>query len=320
MNQLAKKSAIFAASAALAALSLTACSSGDAQPAANKPKKIEKIGLMVQDMSNPFFSAMDKGAKEAAAKIGATSNTQDAQLDLANQNSQIDTFIQQGMNLIVISAVDESGIQPAIERAKQAGIIVIAVDTPAKSADAVVMTNAVQAGEKSCQYLFEQMGGKGNVLMVDGTPLQTIRDRITGCKNVVKKFPNIKVVGQQASKNDRASGLAVTTDMLTATPDVQGIFGMNDPSALGAVLAVQQAHKAGTVKVTGVDGSPESVAELKQAGSPFIGTATQNPAEMVRKAVEVAQNIIDNKPPTETTILIPSELVTRDTVSQYKGW
>jgi ribose transport system substrate-binding protein len=319
MNQLVKKSAVLTAAVTLAALSLTACSSGDTQAAA-KPKKIEKIGLMVQDMSNPFFSAMDKGAKEAAAKIGATANTQDAQLDLANQNTQIDTFIQQGVNLIVISAVDENGIQPAIERAKQAGIIVIAVDTPAKSADAVVMTNAVQAGEKSCQYLFEQMGGKGNVLLVDGTPLQTIRDRITGCKNVVKKFPDIKVVGQQASKNDRASGLAVTTDMLTATPDVQGIFGMNDPSALGAVLAVQQAHKAGAVKVTGVDGSPEAVAELKQSGSPFIGTATQNPAEMVRKAVEVAQNIIDNKPPAETTILIPSELVTRDTVSQYKGW
>lgn len=320
MNQFAKKTAVIAATATLFALSMSACSSGDAQTAADKPTKIEKIGLMVQDMSNPFFSAMDKGAKEAAAKIGATSNTQDAQLDLANQNTQIDTFIQQGMDLIVISAVDENGIQPAIERAKQAGIIVIAVDTPAKSADAVVMTDAVQAGEKSCQYLFEQMGGKGNVLLVDGTPLQTIRDRITGCNNVVKQFPDIKIVGQQASKNDRASGLAVTTDMLTATPDVQGIFGMNDPSALGAVLAVQQAKMSGGVKVTGVDGSPEAVSELKQPGSPFHGTATQNPAEMVRKAVEIAQNIIDNKPPAETTVLIPSELVTRDSVSQYKGW
>lgn len=314
-----KTTAVLAVAAATLSLGLSACSSGDSS-AASKPKKIEKIGLMVQDMSNPFFSAMDKGAKDAAAKIGATENTQDAQLDLANQNNQIDTFIQQGVNLIVISAVDGSGIQPALERAKQAGIIVIAVDTAAKGADAVVMTDAVQAGEKSCQYLFEQMGGKGNVLLVDGTPLQTIRDRITGCNNVLQKFPNIKVVGHQASKNDRASGLAVTTDMLTATPDVQGIFGMNDPSALGAVLAVQQAHMSDKVKVTGVDGSPQGVDELKRPGSPFIGTATQNPAEMVRKAVQIAQDIIDNKPPKDTTILIPSELVTRDSVGQYKGW
>ncbi len=287
---------------------------------AKMPEKITSIGLMVQDMSNPFFSAMDKGAKDAAAKIGATLNTQDAQLDLANQNTQIDAFIQQGVNLIVISAVDEAGIAPAIQRAKEAGVIVIAVDTPAHGADAVVMTNAVQAGEKSCDYLFQQMGGKGQVLLVDGTPIQTIIDRINGCKTVAKNYPDIKIVGQQASKNDRASGLAVTTDMLTANPDVTGIFGMNDPSALGAVLAVEQAGKTGQIKVTGVDGSPEAVAELTREGSPFIGTATQNPAEMVRQAVKIAVDMTEGKMPAEKTVLIPSVLVTRETVKDYAGW
>jgi ribose transport system substrate-binding protein len=287
---------------------------------AHAATKIEKIGLMVQDMSNPFFAAMTKGAKDAATKIGASLNTQDAQLDLGNQNNQIDAFIQQGVNLIVISAVDEAGIEPAIDRAKQAGIIVVAVDTPAHGADAVVMTNAVQAGEKSCDYLFQQMGGKGQVLLVDGTPIQTIIDRIHGCRTVAKKYPGIKIVGQQASKNDRASGLSVTTDMLTAHPDVTGIFGMNDPSALGAVLAVEQADKTNQIKVTGVDGSPEAVAELKRAGSPFIGTATQNPAGMVRKAVEIAEDIAAGKPPTQKIFLIPSVLVTRDDVGSYAGW
>ena len=204
---------------------------------ATSPKKITSIGLMVQDMSNPFFSAMERGAKRAAKSIGATVNTQDAQLDLANQNTQIDAFIQQGVNLIVISAVDESGIEPAIARAKQAGIIVIAVDTPAKGADAVVMTDAVQAGEKSCDYLFTKLGGQGNVLLVDGTPIQTIIDRIDGCKKVAKKYPGIKIVGQQASKNDRASGLMVTTDMLTANPGVKGIFGMNDATMTVSTFA-----------------------------------------------------------------------------------
>ena len=287
---------------------------------AKMPEKITSIGLMVQDMSNPFFSAMDKGAKDSAAKIGAALNTQDAQLDLANQNTQIDAFIQQGVNLIVISAVDEAGIEPAIQRAKEAGIIVIAVDTPAHGADAVIMTNAVQAGEKSCEYLFHEMGGKGQVLLVDGTPIQTIIDRINGCKTVAKNYPDIKIVGQQASKNDRASGLAVTTDMLTANPDVTGIFGMNDPSALGAVLAVEQAGKTSQIKVTGVDGSPEAVAELKREGSPFIGSATQNPAEMVRQAVKIAVDMTEGKMPAEKTILIPSVLVTRETVKDYAGW
>ncbi|HQU70539.1 MAG TPA: ABC transporter substrate-binding protein [Albidovulum sp.] len=284
------------------------------------PTKIETIGLMVQDMSNPFFSAMDKGAKDAAAAIGATVNTQDAQLDLSAQHNQIDAFIQQGVDLIVVSAVDGQGISPAIAKAKEAGIIVIAVDTPAEGADAVIMTNAVQAGERSCEYLFEKMGHKGQVLLVDGTPIQTIIDRINGCKTVAAKYPDIQIVGQQASKNDRASGLAVTTDMLTANPDVTGIFGMNDPSALGAVLAVEQAGKAGQIIVTGVDGSPEAVAELNREGSPFIGTATQNPAEMVRQAVKIAQDMVAGNPPAEKTVLIESVLVTRDNVKDYAGW
>ncbi|MGV3573734.1 MAG: ABC transporter substrate-binding protein [Devosia sp.] len=284
------------------------------------PAKIEQIGLMVQDMSNPFFAAMEKGAQEAAAEIGASLNTQDAQLDLANQNTQIDAFIQQGVDLIVISAVDQAGIAPAIERAKAAGIIVMAVDTPAVGADAVFQTNAIQAGEVSCTYLFEQMGGKGQVLLVDGTPIQTIIDRITGCKNVAANYPDIQIVGQQASRNDRASGMSVTTDMLTANPDVTGIFGMNDPSALGAVLAVEQAGKAGQIKVTGVDGSPEAVQELNREGSPFIGTSTQNPGEMVRQAVKAAVAITEGTALTETNVLIPSILVTRDDVAEYPGW
>ena len=320
MNLITSRRAIAARLAASAAAVAMLAIAGGLPAEAKMPEKITSIGLMVQDMSNPFFSAMDKGAKEAAAKIGATLNTQDAQLDLANQNTQIDAFIQQGVNLIVISAVDEAGIEPAIQRAKEAGVIVIAVDTPAHGADAVVMTNAVQAGEKSCDYLFQQMGGKGEVLLVDGTPIQTIIDRINGCKTVAKNYPDIKIVGQQASKNDRASGLAVTTDMLTANPDVTGIFGMNDPSALGAVLAVEQAGKTAQIKVTGVDGSPEAVAELKREGSPFIGTATQNPAEMVRQAVAIAVGMTEGKMPAEKTILIPSVLVTRETVKDYAGW
>lgn len=291
-----------------------------AAAAQSVPDKIEQIGLMVQDMSNPFFSAMDKGAKAAAAEIGAKLNVQDAQLDLSAQYNQIDAFIQQGVDLIVVSAVDGGGIEPAILRAKEAGIIVIAVDTPANGADIVIMTDAVQAGMKSCEYLFEQMGGKGEVLLVDGTPIQTIIDRIDGCKKVAENYPDIRIVGQQASKNDRASGLLVTTDMLTANPDVTGIFGMNDPSALGAVLAVEQAGKADRIIVTGVDGSPESVDELKREGSPFIGTATQNPGKMVTEAVRIAQEIVAGATPGETTILIPSELVTRETVNDYAGW
>lgn len=226
------KNKLTAACAALlaATMLLAGCDNGDEDKTANStPKEIKSIGLMVQDMSNPFFSSMQKEAKIQAQKIGAKLNVQDAQLDLANQDNQISAFIEQKVDLIIVSAVDESGLKPAIQRARDAGIIVVAVDTPAKGADAIITTNGVQAGNLSCTYLSEKLGGKGNILIVDGTPIQTITDRIKGCKAALKKYPGVKVVGQQASKNDRATGLSVTTDMLTANKDVQGIFGMNDP-------------------------------------------------------------------------------------------
>lgn len=293
---------------------------GGSVAAQDMPSEIDSIGLMVQDMSNPFFSAMDRAAREKAEEIGADLNVQDAQLDLSAQHNQIDAFIQQGVDLIVVSAVDQGGIEPAIQNAKEAGIIVIAVDTPANGADAVVMTDAVQAGMRSCEYLFEQLGGSGQVLLVDGTPIRTIIDRIDGCKAVAENYPDVEIVGQQSSNNDRASGLMVTTDMLTANPDVVGIFGMNDPSALGAVLAVEQAGKADQIIVTGVDGSPEAVDELNRKGSPFIATATQDPGQMVVRAIEIAQAMTEGNEPEETEILIPSELVTRDNVGEYDGW
>ena len=304
-----------------ASLTLTGCSNGDEdRQSAPKRTEIKSIGLMVQDMSNPFFSSMDKEAKKEAKRIGARLNVQDAQLDLATQDNQISAFIEQNVDLIIVSAVDESGLQPAIKRARDAGIIVVAVDTPAKGADAIVTTDGVQAGQLSCSYLSEKLGGKGNILIVDGTPIQTITDRIKGCKQALKKYPGIKVVAQQASKNDRATGLTVTTDMLTANKDVQGIFGMNDPSALGAALAVEQAGRQDQIIVTGIDASPQGVDELKRAGSPFIGAATQNPRAMVDQAVKFAQDKVKGKTPKKTTILIPSEMITRDNVNKYKGW
>jgi ribose transport system substrate-binding protein len=305
-----------------AAMALTGCTSSESFGAADKssgPKKIEKIGLMVQDLSNPFFSVMQKGVEEAAKKLGAKVNTQDARQDLANQNEQIDAFIQQGIDLILINAVDEEGIGPAIDRAKKAGIIVIALDSPAAGMDALVMTDVEQAGFLSCDYLAKQIGGSGNMLIVDGTPIPAVQNRVKGCDKALKAYPDIKVVGKQAGKNDRATALTLTTDMLTANRDLKAIWGINDPSALGAVLAVEQANRTG-IKITGVDAGPEGVEALKTPGSPFIGTATQSPRQMAIKGVEIGVGIAAGKKPAESTILIPSELITPENVSSYPGW
>src|SRR5690606_29384231 len=182
---------------------------------------------------------------------------QDGQQDLGAQNEQIDAFIQQQVDIILLNAVDSEGIGSAVQRALDAGITVVAVDVDAAGAQAAVTTDNVEAGRQACTALFEKMGGQGNILIVDGTPITSVQERVEGCEEVLAEYPDITVRAHQNGTDDRATGLDLTTQRLTANEDVQGIFAINDPTALGATLALGQANREG-VWVVGVDGSPEA--------------------------------------------------------------
>lgn len=311
---------ILTAIAASALLLASACTTGDEQGAEGEgDAKIEKVGLMVQDLSNPFFAAMQDKMQEQADADGFTLNVQDGRQDLAAQNDQIDAFIQQGLDIILINPVDSEGIGSAVERAKAAGITVVAVDADAAGSEAGVTTDNVMAGRLACEALVEKLGGEGNVLIVDGTPISPVQDRVKGCQEVFDANPGITVVGHQNGNNDRATGLSLTTDMLTANADVQGIFGINDPTALGADLAVQQAGRDG-IWIVGVDGSPEAVIALNDENSNLWATPAQDPGGMAVRAFEVAKEIRNGNAPEEHTELMEPSTVTRDTIGEYSGW
>ncbi|MSS84652.1 ABC transporter substrate-binding protein [Actinomycetaceae bacterium WB03_NA08] len=312
-------------------VSLTACSDGTAEksPASGTAEsgatekagsgEIKKVGMTLQDVSNPFFAAMQNGMEEESKAKGFEINIQDGRQDVGTQSDQIDTFIQQGVDLILVTPVDTDGIGAAVGRAQAAGIPVVAVDAAAKGADAEVTTDNVMAGRLACEALVDKLGGKGNILIVDGTPQTAVQDRVKGCEEVLADNPEVKVLAKQSGTNDRASALQVTTDMLTANPDVNGIFAINDPSALGADLAVQQAGKNGIV-IVGVDGSPEAVKALQDTASNFWATPAQDPAAMAVKGYEVGAAIVAGNPPADSQILIEPFTVDKDNVNEYAGW
>ena len=304
------------------ALALTGCTSGDAPAGGGGGGgggEVELVGLMLQDISNPFFAVMQDSMQQAAEQDGFQVNVQDGRQDLGQQNDQVDALIQQGADLILLNAVDSAGIASAVARAQAAGIPVVAVDVDAEGADAAVTTDNVEAGRQSCQALVDGIGGSGNILIIEGTPTSAPQDRVKGCEEVLAANPGVEVVGRQAGKNDRDSGLQLATDMLTANQDVRGIFAINDPEALGADLAVRQAGRTGVV-ITGVDGSPEAVKALQDPNSNFFATPAQDPGGMVLEALEVGRGIVAGNPPAERITLLAPELVTRDTVGSYAGW
>ena len=138
--------------------------------AAAPAKDLRSIGVSLGSMGNPFFVALAKGAEFEAKKTNPNVKVTAVgfDYDLGKQNTQIDNFIAAGVDLILLNPGDPKAIEPAIKRAQAAGIIVVAVDTAAKGADATVETNNIQAGTIACQYLIDKMGDKGNLIIVNG--------------------------------------------------------------------------------------------------------------------------------------------------------
>jgi ribose transport system substrate-binding protein len=284
-------------------------------------KDLKAIGITVGSLGNPFFVSLVKGAEEEAHKINpnvkvtATS----ADYDLNKQFTQIDNFMASGVDMILVNAADPKAILPAIKRAQASGIVVIAVDVAAAGADATVQTNNPQAGQIACQYLADKLGGKGNVVIENGPQVSAVIDRVKGCKEVLAKYPGIKILSDdQDGKGSREGGLNVMQGYLTRFPDIQGVFTINDPQAVGSELAAKQLNRTGIV-ITSVDGAPDVVPAIK-GNTSVQASASQDPGQIGRMAVQVGYGIMNGKKPENPMILLPSSLITRDNVADYKGW
>ncbi|WP_420966889.1 ABC transporter substrate-binding protein [Bradyrhizobium sp. B120] len=286
-------------------------------------KELKSIGISLGSLGNPFFVALSKGAEFEAKKTNPSVKitTVGFEYDLGKQVTQIDNFIAAGVDLILLNPGDPKAVGPAIKKAQAAGIVVVAVDTAAEGADATVTTNNVQAGEISCQYIVDKLGGKGDVIIENGPQVSAVIDRVTGCKNVLGKNPGIKVLSSdQDGKGSREGGLTVAQGYLTRFAKIDAVFAINDPQAIGTDLAARQQNRGGIV-ITAVDGAPDIEAALKDPGSPQIqASSSQDPFFMARRAVQIGVALLNGQKPASTVELLPSKLVTRDNIADYKGW
>ena len=291
--------------------------------APSSAKELKSIGVSLGSLGNPFFVALSKGAEFEAKKTNPNVKITAVgfEYDLGKQVTQIDNFIAAGVDMILLNPGDPKAIGPAIKKAQAAGILVVAVDTAAEGADATITTNNVQAGEISCQYIVDKLGGKGDVIIQNGPQVSAVIDRVNGCKSVFAKAPGIKVLSSdQDGKGSREGGLTVAQGYLTRYPKIDAIFAINDPQAIGTDLAARQQQRSGII-ITSVDGAPDIETALKDPASPQIrASASQDPFFMARRAVQIGVSILNGQKPASTVELLPSKLITRDNVAEYKGW
>ncbi len=291
-----------------------------ATPTFAQSRKLNSVAVTVGDLGNPFFVQVAHGAEEKAKEINkdVKFTALSSNYDVNNQSNQIDNFISSKVDLILLGAADSKGIAPAVMRAKNAGITVVAVDVGAEGGvDATVTSDNKQAGTKDGKYVAERLKGKGQIVIVNGPPVTAVTDRLAGFLEEIKKYPDIKILSQdQNGGGSRDGGLRVMTDLLATFPKIDAVFAINDPTAIGCDLAAKQAQRK-EFFIVGVDGSPEIVPFLKDPSSLIVATAAQDPYLMAQEAVQIGYKIMQAR---QDLTLIPVGLITKENVSRYAGW
>lgn len=286
-------------------------------------KDVRSVGISVGSLGNPGFVIIANTATQIIKKAypQAQVTTVGYDYDLGKQVNQIDNFIAAGADFILLNPGDPNAITPAIKKAQAAGIPVVAFDTAAEGADAVVMTDNIMAGSVSCQYIADKLKGAGNVVIQNGPQVSSVIDRVVGCKQVLAKYPDIKILSDdQDGKGSRDGGMAVAQGYLTRFPKIDAIFTINDPQAIGTALAAKQAGRS-EFFITSVDGSPDIESALKDPTLDMIkASASQDFYAIPKVSAQTAMDLINGKKLEKPIILIPSALVTRENVGDYKGW
>lgn len=286
-------------------------------------RAIKRVGVTVGSLGNPGFVIMGEGVKESATAHfpGCEVVVVSGDYDLSKQSQQIDDFIAAGMDVIVLNAVDVEGMAPAVRRAKEAGIIVVAMDVGAEGGvDATVTSDNIAAGRLPAQYIVDKLGGKGNVVILNGPPATAIIDRVVGAKEVFAKYPDIKVVSDnQNGLAQRDESYRIMGDLLTAHPEINAVFGINDPTSLGCELAIKQAGRSDII-ITSVDGHPDGIEAVKQEGSFYLATAAQQIKNLGFMSMEVAAGLAKGRKLKDETVLIPVKLLTKENVNEWPLW
>ena len=270
-----------------------------------------EIGLAVSTLNNPFFVDLRDGALEAADKAGLGITVADAQNDPNRQLSQIENFIQQGVSIILVNPCDSAAIVPAIKAANKANIPVITVDRGADGGEVVchIASDNVEGGRMAGEFLAKLVDYKGKLVELEGIPgTSAARDRGAGFNEVIKKYPDIKIVARQEAGFDRAKGMTVMENILQAQPEIDGIFCHNDEMALGALRAVEAAGRLSAIKIVGFDATDDAVKTVKDGK--LVATVAQKPRVMGTMAVETAKQVLDGVKVDEF-IPVPLELVVK---------
>ena len=294
------RGAVFAATAILV-LTLSACTSSE-------PEDPVVVGLITKQEDNPYWVTMREVAQDTAddEDVELLTATGTSDVDVDSQVAALEEMVADGADGILIAPTDSTALVPAIESAREAGVIVIAVDTPVDPEDAVdafFATDNLAAGDLVGRYAAAkaaELGLEPRVAVLDLAPGiasgELRREGFFAGFGLMQDDP--RLVGAVDTRGDREEAEAAMEQLLTEDPDINVVYAVNEPAAFGALDALEAAGSdLADVVVVAIDGGCEAIKDGVRPGR-IDATSQQYPENMAREGVRaIADAVRDGEEP-----------------------
>ena len=275
-----------------------------------------KIGATYMTMNNSYFKIINEEIRYVVEENGDTLITRDPALSLDKLIEEIYDFIDLKVDAIFINPVDWVGIRNALIDAQKAGIIIIAIDTDIYDDDltaCTVVSDNYKAGVLCAEDLMNKRNS-ANIILLEHKSAKSAIDRINGFEDAIRNNKNFKVVARSDCDGQLETAMPVVENILLKQKDVDTIMALNDPSALGGIMALEEKNIKG-INVYGIDGSPDGKKMVKE--DKMCATVSQSPRKIGRISGESLYNIFQGKE-VDKKIVVPVELITKENIDEFR--
>lgn len=283
-----------------------------------------KIGATYMTMNNDFYKTLNAEIEKKTNQQGSRLYVRDPELDEDKQSQQIDYFVQERVNVIVINPVksDSPKILTSLNKARKAGIKIIVVDAPVSKdakVDTTIVSDNYQAGVLIANDMMKRLSS-AKILLLEHHNAVSAMDRIQGFLDTIKGHPAYQVVSKRETLGQTEESMPQVKKALNEGMQFNVVMSLNDLAAIGALAAIKDQGVTDKIAIYGVDGSPDIKNFLANTND-IQGTVAQSPIQMGRKVTEVIERMMKHQAYKEE-YLIPVHLVNKDNIGQYTitGW
>ncbi|HEL2059925.1 TPA: substrate-binding domain-containing protein [Streptococcus suis] len=283
-----------------------------------------KIGVTYMTMNNDFYQVLnDEIEKEVLAK-GDKLILRDPALDVSKQVQQVQSFINQGVDVIIINPVDSNDKEliAVLKQAKEAGLGIVVVDSQLKEADFVdttILSDNYQAGVLCAQHLLSHRT-EADILLLEHASTVSGSERIQGFLDTIEGHESYRVVARKEVQGQTEIAMPAVQEVLRTEITFDTVMALNDKAALGALAALEEEGIGRDVSIYGIDGSPD-MKNLLATTSDVQATVAQTPYTMGAEAVKASYSIMAGKK-LDTVVLTPVTLLDQEIIQEYDvtGW